>query len=243
MTFLCRSMFNGSMEHKKHLYSQDRTSVVLAHPDKLLREGIIRILTEYGFEVVGEASTQQSLYELAVQHTPQIILADLGITEPCTDFIRTLNQKLPDSTIVILTKAEESESCVDALKSGARGYLSAGLSPEEFIQSLHLLARGDVVVSKDMADEVKTELDEHYPVKVLDELTDREREVLKLVGYGSTNREMAQALYISEHTIKVHLRTILNKLNLRNKQQAAAFAVKEGLVKDIETESGSKPTL
>jgi DNA-binding NarL/FixJ family response regulator len=236
-------MFNRSMEQKEHLYSQDRKSLVLAHPDKLLRKGIIRILTEHGFEVVGESSTQQSLYELAVQHTPQIILTDLSITEPCIDFIRTLNQKMPDSTIVILAKAEESESCADALKSGARGYLSADLSPEEFIQSLNLLARGDVVVSKDMADDIKTELDEHYPVKAVDELTDREREVLKLVGCGSTNREMAQALYISEHTIKVHLRTILNKLNLRNKQQAAAFAVKEGLVEDIDTESSSTSTL
>ena len=242
MTFRNVLMFNWSVEERNSLSSQNSKSLLLAHPDKLLREGITRILMESGFDVVGETGTQQSLCELAVQYTPQLILIDLGIAEPCVDFIPNLNQKVPDSIIVILTKAEASESCIDALKSGARGYLSVDLSPKEFTQSLQLLARGDVVVSRDMVDEIKTELDERHQSMPLDQLTDREKDVLKLVGHGSTNREMAQTLYISEHTIKVHMRTILNKLNLRNKQQAAVFAAKEGLVEDTETGNGSEST-
>jgi DNA-binding NarL/FixJ family response regulator len=128
------------------------------------------------------------------------------------------------------------------LEAGARGYLSVNLTSQEFVQALRLLAKGDIVVSQEMVNEVKVELAADQASKNKDDISGREREVLQLVCQGGTNREIAEKLIVSEHTVKVHLRNILNKLNLRNRQQIAAYAVQEGLVTEIKSEDARGPT-
>jgi DNA-binding NarL/FixJ family response regulator len=216
--------------------SNQKESIVIAHHHALLCEGIAKILQEAGFHVVGQTDTGRSLFQLAVQHKPDIMLVDWEVPEIAPDTIRVLTEKLPRTAVVILTQPQSTEAILPILQAGARGYLSVNLSSQEFVQSLRMLAKGDIVVYQEMADEVKVELAADQALKNRDDISGREQEVLQLVCEGATNREIAERLIVSEHTVKVHLRNILNKLNLRNRQQVAAYAVHEGLVTDLKSE-------
>ena len=230
------------MAHSGINLSNRAKSVVVGHHHALICEGIAKILQEAGFHIVGQTDTGRSLFQLAVQHNPDIMLVDWEVSGVTPDTIRVLTEKLPRMTVVILTQPQSKEAFLPILQAGARGYLSVNLSSQEFVQALRMLAKGDIVVSQEMADGVKVELAADQTSKSRDDISGREREVLQLVCQGATNREIAERLIVSEHTIKVHLRNILNKLNLRNRQQVAAYAVQEGLVTDLKTEDASGPT-
>jgi len=222
--------------------SDHAESIVVAHHHALVCEGIAKILQEAGFDVVGQAETGHSLFQLAVQHSPDIILVDWEVSEVNPDTIREFTGKFPRTVVVILTRPESTEALLPILEAGARGYLSVNLTSQEFVQALRLLAKGDIVVSQEMVNEVKVELAADQASKNKDDISGREREVLQLVCEGATNREIAERLIVSEHTVKVHLRHILDKLDLRNRQQVAAYAVQEGLVTEIKSEDASGPT-
>lgn len=216
-------------------------SAVIAHQQALICEGIARILEEAGFRVVGRTNTERSLLRLGLQHKPDIMLVDWEIPRVTRQTISELTQKLPHTAVVILTRPQSAAAVLPMLQAGARGYLSLNLSSQEFVQALRMLARGDMVISQEMASEVKVELEAEQILKDQDSISGREREVLQLVCQGDSNREIAAKLIVSEHTVKVHLRNILNKLNLRNRQQVAAYAVQEGLVTDVKSEDTPEP--
>ena len=213
-------------------------SIVIAHHHALICEGIARILEEAGFQVVEQTDTGCNLFQLGVKHGPDIMLVDWEVPEVDPDTIRALTEKLPRMAIVILTRPQSTEAVLPILEAGARGYLSVNLSAQEFVQALRMLAKGDIVVSQEMANGVKVELAADQVLKSREDISGREREVMQLLCEGATNREIAERLIVSEHTVKVHLRNILNKLNLRNRQQVAAYAVQEGLVTDLKSEDG-----
>jgi len=217
-------------------YPGSGNSVILAHPHTLIREGIARILREGGFDVRGQTEDLRNLHELASQHKPDIVILDWEISETQTDAVKGLSETFPDISVVVLTRPHASGEFLDALAAGAGGYLSVNLSPEDFVQSLHMLAKGSLVVAKEKVKGEEVDLTLEKPQALHEELSERETEVLTLVGRGETNREIAEELIISEHTVKVHLRTILNKLDLRNRQQAASYATKIGLIKNIKPE-------
>jgi two-component system, NarL family, response regulator LiaR len=223
--------------------TDDVKSIVVVHRHTLIREGITKILQEAGFHVVGQADSGRSLLQLLAQHNPNIILVDWEISGVNSDTIRGLTEKWPRMKVVILTRPHSAEAFLPALQAGAGGCLSVNLSSQEFVQALHTLARGDIIVSQEMVNGVKEELAAAQTSKPEGDISGRERDVLRLVSRGATNREIAERLIVSEHTVKVHLRNILNKLNLRNRQQIAAYAVQEGLVTDIKSEdpSGASP--
>jgi len=225
--------FNGSNKPK---------SIVVVHHHTLIREGIARILQEADFHVVEQADTERSLLWLVAQHNPDIILVDWEASEVDLDTIRGLTEKFPRTTIVILTRPQSSDAFLPAMQTGARGCLSVNLSAQEFVEALRMLAKGDIIISEEMVKGVKEELAADQTAKTKDDISGREREVLQLVSRGATNREIAETLIVSEHTVKAHLRNILDKLNLRNRQQAAAYAVQEGLVTDIKSENPSEST-
>lgn len=216
-------------------------SAVIAHQQALICEGIARILEEAGFRVAGRTNTERSLLRLGLQHKPDIMLVDWEIPRVTRQTISELTQKLPHTAVVILTRPQSAAAVLPMLQAGARGYLSLNLSSQEFVQALRMLARGDMVISQEMASEVKVELEAEQILKDQDSISGREREVLQLVCQGDSNREIAAKLIVSEHTVKVHLRNILNKLNLRNRQQVAAYAVQEGLVTDVKSEDTPEP--
>jgi len=230
------------MAHSVPDLANHAESIVVAHHHTLICEGIAKILKEAGFNVLGQTDTGRSLFQLAVQHNPDIMLVDWEVPEVAPDTIRVLTEKFPHTAVVILTQPQSTEAVLPILQAGARGYLSVNLSSREFVQALRMLAKGDIVVSQEMANGVKVELAADQVSKSRDDISGREREVVQLVCEGATNREIAERLIVSEHTVKVHLRNILNKLNLRNRQQVAAYAVQEGLVTDLKSEDASGST-
>jgi len=216
-------------------------SIVIAHHNRLIREGIAKILEEANFHVVGQADTGRNLLQLVAQHHPDIVVVDWEVSEVDSDIIHNLTEGSPQMAIVILTRPQSAKSLLPAMQAGARGYLSVNLSPQEFVQALRMLSKGDVIVSQEMANGIKEELAACQTLETMDNLSCREREVIKLVGHGATNQEIAEDLFVSGHTVKAHLRNILNKLNLRNRQQVAVYAAQKGMVTDIESQDPFEP--
>lgn len=169
---------------------------------------------------------------------------DVGMS-PCNglEATRVIKTELPDVKVIIVTVSEDDQDLFEAVKSGAEGYLLKGMSEEELGSTLEKITAGEPALSPGLA------------AKILDEfarmaregtgksagpegkLTEREREVLRLVVDGATNREIGSQLYISENTVSYHMKNILAKLHLKNRAQAAAFAIRSGLADNAEPES------
>ncbi|MHB8990645.1 MAG: response regulator [Chloroflexota bacterium] len=198
------------------------------------------LVSRDGFEVVGQASGGLEALEAARELQPDLILMDLHM--PGMDGIeatRRIRTKLPQVKVVILTVSDRDEDLFEAIKNGAHGYLLKNLEPEELFDYLAGVSRGEAPLSRLMAGRLLTEFaaqasrpKEASPVEPGNDLTAREREVLKLVAAGATNREIAARLTLTENTVKNHLRNILEKLHLENRVQAAAYALRTGLTTD-----------
>jgi DNA-binding NarL/FixJ family response regulator len=163
-----------------------------------------------------------------------VVLLDWDLPDREADTLKTLVQTVAGRPIVIISPPQPPDVIMAALQSGVRGCLSYNLTSEDFVDRLRLLAGGDLFISGDISHGLEAQFSAAESADTQDALSDREREVLSLVAYGSTNREIAEKLIVTENTVKVHLRHILEKLDLRNRQQAAAYAVRSGLVENQE---------
>ena len=200
-------------------------SVLLAHNERLVREAIVGILQEAGSEVLDQTDTIDQLQRRVRQHNPDLLLLDWELLEGKIDTLYALKKEFPDSRIVILSPAQPPPMVSTLLEAGASGCLSLNLSSEELIESLNVIAQGDIIVSRGIVEQLVQGLDRSNDrEEVFNSLSERQREVISLVVNGMTNREIASTLVITENTVKVHLRNILDKLDLRNRQQLAAFA-------------------
>lgn len=206
-------------------------------------DSIASLLTKAGFRVTGQADNETRFRQLVSKHKPDIIMLDWEISETRVGAISGLTDEVPNAIVVIITRPQPYETFVAAMREGVTGFLSVNLPPEDIVQSLRMLIKGDLVVSRDLVLDVQKGLAGAEPLNPSKILSEREQEVLELVSEGATNNEIAQQLIVSDHTVKTHLRNILNKLNLRNRQQAAAYAVREGLAKDIKLKNNSQPPL
>ena len=213
--------------------------VILADDHALFRAGLASLLKAWGMEVVGQAANGIEALELARRLRPELMLMDVGMS-PCNglEATRAIKAELPEVKIVIVTVSEDEQDLFEAIKSGAEGYLLKGMSEEEFGATLTRVTAGEPGLSPSLAVKI---LDEFArlgrepaanPAGPEDELTEREREVLRHVAEGETNREIASALFISENTVSFHMKHILTKLHLKNRAHAAAFAVRAGLADD-----------
>jgi DNA-binding NarL/FixJ family response regulator len=220
--------------------------VLLADDHALFRAGIASLLRAWGMEVVGQAENGVAAVELTRRLRPDLVLMDVGMA-PCNglEATRVIKTELPDVKVIIVTVSEDDQDLFEAVKSGAEGYLLKGMSEEELGATLEKISAGEPALSPTLA------------AKILDEfarmaragadrsaspeggLTDREREVLRLVADGATNREIGSQLHISENTVSFHMKNILAKLHLKNRAQAAAFAIRAGIADDAE--SGAAP--
>jgi DNA-binding NarL/FixJ family response regulator len=210
--------------------------VLLADDHALFRAGIASLLRAWGVEVVGQAGNGLEALELTRQLHPDLVLMDITMPD-CDglDATRLIKAELPETRIVVVTVFDDDEHLFEAIKSGAEGYLFKDTSEQEFERTLEAVAAGEPALSPGLAAKILdefTRLAREGPTKQEGEsgLTPREREVLQLVAQGSTNREVAAALYLSQHTVNFHMKNTLRKLHLKNRVQAAAYAVRTGLV-------------
>jgi DNA-binding NarL/FixJ family response regulator len=190
-------------------------------------------------DIVGQAANGLEAIELTRRLGPELVLMDVTMS-PCNglDATRAIKAELPQVKVVIVTVSEDEQDLFEAIKSGAEGYLLKGMSEEELNATLTRISAGEPALSPGLAAKILEEFARMgregagKPGGPEDELTDREREVLRLVAEGATNREIASRLYVSENTVGFHMKNILAKLHLKNRAQAAVFAIRSGLADD-----------
>lgn len=203
--------------------------VLIADDHAVLRHGLRLILHEtVDLTVVGEADNGEAAVTLARELQPDVVLMDLNMPGlngvEATHRIRT---DQPHAHVVILTISKKDRDLVEAVKAGAKGYLLKSAESSEVVNAIRRVVAGEAILPPALMARVLDGLTNPAPTPKI--LTAREEEILKLVAQGLGNRAIAGTLYISENTVKTHVRHILEKLNLSNRAEAAAYAVRAGL--------------
>lgn len=211
--------------------------LLLVDDHALVREGVAGLLEAHpDIEIVGEAEDGLQALEKARVTMPDVILMDIEM--PRCDGLaatRLIKREMPYVKIVMLTVHDADERLFDAVRSGAQGYLLKSIGSAELIMQLRGIERGEAPISRTMAGRILDEFAKQTEVQRVEGellLTPREREVLQWVARSASNREIAEALVISENTVKNHMRNILSKLHLSNRSQVMAYALSRGLVRD-----------
>lgn len=205
--------------------------VLLVDDHAVVRRGLSAFLMTYDeLEVVGEAASGMEGVELAAQLLPDVVLMDLVMPEmdgiEATRRIRAIS---PSTRVIVLTSYSEDERIFPAIKAGALSYLLKDVGPEELMRAIKAAQRGEATLHPAVAARLMHELTAARS-SPLDELTEREREVLTCIARGMSNAEIAQHLGIGERTVKTHVSNILSKLHLQDRTQAALLALRERLV-------------
>jgi len=211
--------------------------VVIADDQALVRGGFRMILdAKEDMEVAGEAADGAEAMALVEEHRPDVVLMDVRM--PNVDGIEATRQIVASGSparIIILTTHDIDEYVFAALRAGASGFLLKDVRPPDLVEGIRVVARGDALlaasVTRRLLDSFAAVLPDHEPKPGLDELTEREREVLRLVALALSNAEIAQRLVLTEATVKTHVSSVLRKLELRDRVQAVVYAYDIGLVR------------
>jgi len=210
--------------------------VLVVDDQELFRRGLTMLLTaEPGIEVAGEAGDGDEGMALASAVAPDVVLLDIRMPKRTgIEACASIKQAVPSAKIIMLTVSDEEADLYEAVKSGASGYLLKDSSIEEVAQAVRVVADGQSLISPSMAVKLIDEFKQmsrperdHVPGL---RLTERELEVLRFVAKGLNNREIAKQLFISENTVKNHVRNILEKLQLHSRMEAVMYAVREKLL-------------
>jgi NarL family two-component system response regulator LiaR len=213
--------------------AKDRVRLLIVDDHAVVRQGLITFLElQDEIEVVGEAGNGREALQKVKELEPDVVLMDLVM--PVMDGLTAIKEiKLmrPQTEVIALTSFADDEKVFTAIRSGATGYLLKDVQPNDLVKAVLAAERGEVQlhpeVAKKLMHEVVAPAKETEP---LDELTEREKEVLALLGQGMSNKEIAYKISVSEKTVKAHVSSILNKLNLPGRTHAALYASKRGLV-------------
>jgi len=214
----------------------DAIRVLICDDHALFRRGLIMVLeSEEGIDVVAEAEDGEEAILKAEEEAPDVVLMDVRMPRMSgIEATRAIANAVPSAKILMLTVSDEEEDLYEAVKSGASGYLLKDSSIEEVAQAVRVVADGQSLISPSMAvkliDEFKQmSQPDRGPVTTF-RLTERELEVLRLVAQGLNNKDIAKRLFISENTVKNHVRNLLEKLQLHSRMEAVLYAVREKLV-------------
>lgn len=207
----------------------DVIRVLVVDDHRVVRHGLRTFLdVQDDIEVVGEAGDGGEAVSEAEKLEPDVILLDLQLpTVDGVEALRMLRDRGSKARVLVLTSFTEPSSVVPALRAGAAGYLFKDVDPDALAQAIRAVHAGQVLLEPEVAAAL---LADDAPNERAASLTDREREVLAEIARGRSNREIARALVLSEKTVKTHVSSILAKLGLSDRTQAALFAVKSGLV-------------
>jgi NarL family two-component system response regulator LiaR len=210
----------------------ERIRVLIADDHHVVRGGIRALLeTEDDIDVIDEAADGVETVLKTRSLNPDVILMDLMMPRKTgIEAIEEIKQEDPDARILVLTSYSDDEKVFAAIKAGALGYLLKETSTKELLQAIHDVYRGESSLHPAIARKLIRELNRPSNLPPADEpLTEREIEVLIFVARGYSNQDIANALCISERTVRTHVSNILSKLHLANRTQAALYALKEGL--------------
>ena len=206
--------------------------ILLVDDQIIVRQGLQSLLdSKPDLQVVGDAENGQKAIENVEALKPDVVLMDVRM--PVMDGVaatRLISQRFPNTKVLVLTTFDDDEYVSQAMRFGAMGYLLKDTPSEELAQAIRAVYKGYTQLGPGLFEKAVSNFPVSVPVEPvtlppeLAELTPREREVLRLIATGSSNREIAEALYISERTVKNHITSILSRLNLRDRTQAALFA-------------------
>lgn len=204
----------------------DTIDILVTDDHPLFREGVVHSLRlDPEFRVVGETASGEEALVLARALMPDVVLLDISM--PGWGGIVTAQRiasACPATAIVMLTGSDDKDKLLAALKAGARSYVLKGVSAKELASVVRSAVAGEVYVSPSIANEILVSLTQGKAPDPLQELTDREREILLLIGRGMTNREIGAEIFLSEKTIKHYVTNILQKLQVRSRVEAALVA-------------------
>lgn len=207
--------------------------ILLADDHALFRAGLASLLKAWGLDVVGQAGDGEEAIAKVRELRPDLVMMD--ITMPVLNGLeatKAIKAMFPDTKIVIITVSDDERDLFEAIKSGAEGYLLKNLQESEFADLINRLDRNEPVISSGLANKLLREFarlkGEEHSSQAETGLTDREEAVLSHVAQGSTNKEIASSLQISQHTVNFHMKNILSKLHLRNRAEAVAWAFEHG---------------
>lgn len=204
----------------------NKIKVLIADDQSIIRDGLKLILDmEEDLTVVGAAANGNEALELTEKLKPDVILMDIRMPK-CDGVMGTqkISEAYPDIKIIILTTFLEDDYIFEALKYGAKGYLLKDVESDKLAGSIRTVVNGGVLIDPAVAAKIVTGLGGNSKPKKIDDLTQRESEIVKLIAEGNTNKEIAKLLFISEGTVKNHVTNILSKLDLRDRTQIALYA-------------------
>lgn len=211
--------------------------ILVVDDHSLFRDGLVSLLKAAGYEIAGEAGNGEDALRETARLNPDLVLMDMHMPGMGgLDALKRLHEEMPKTRVVMLTVSDKEEDLIAAIECGANGYLLKNLDARAFIAHLRRLESGDVAVSSEMTGRLLSHIarrareEERNPRGAGIDLSAREVELLKLLAQGLSNKSIALRLSISENTVKYHVKHILQKMNLSNRAEAAAFAVQKGFV-------------
>ncbi len=211
------------------------TRILIADDHHLFRDGLARILNDLPqITVVASVENGDEAIRRAEELKPEVILMDVNMPHTGgVEAARQIHARQPEIKIVMLTISEREEDLFEAIRAGARGYLLKSATSQELAEAIQHVEAGEAIIAPGMAMKLMDVFAaQHTPTRGEDaDLTGREREVLGLVAQGLSNKEIGARLSLSPHTVKAHLRTILDKLHLRSRAEAAAWAARHDSAK------------
>ncbi len=212
-------------------------TILLIDDHPLLRQGIKQLVAmEDHLTVIGEASNATDGIRMAVELEPDLVLMDLNMPEmDGIEALKKLREQNTNSRIVMFTVSDQEDDVVAALRAGADGYLLKDMEPEDMIAQLSQAAVGKMVISDRLttllAEALRSNRSQQAPRPDFDSLTPREKDILRLIAEGLSNKMIGRNLDISDGTVKVHVKHLLKKLNLRSRVEVAVWAVEKGVHK------------
>jgi DNA-binding NarL/FixJ family response regulator len=212
--------------------------VLVADDHSLFRDGLVSLLEAAGYEIVGQVGDGLAAVHLAQELQPDLVLLDL--TMPKIDgheALLQIREGAPGTKVVILTVSDDDRDLRAAIRAGAHGYLLKSLNADEFLEMIAGLERGEAAITRKTAARLMAQISDPATARPegVDRLTERERQLLQLVGQGMSNRAIAEALSISYNTVKYHMKNILQKLGAQNRAEAVAQALRDGQLSDSQT--------
>lgn len=209
--------------------TEEAATILLIDDHPMLRNGVKQLISlDPRLQVIAEASNGEQGVELAELHDPDLILLDLNM--PGMNGLATLDrlrQTALSGRVVVFSVSNHEDDVVSALKRGADGYLLKDMEPEELLKALHQAAAGQMVLSEALTPVLAASLRENRPAAERDiqQLTPRERDILKLIAQGLPNKMIARKLTITESTVKVHVKHLLKKMKLKSRVEAAVWVL------------------